>query len=112
MNAQQQQTCGFFIDCSLEPHESIIDVTETRAQHGNSPCRHYAGFPRFDQLCKNPSCFRLMSHRLREMCEAERWPGHATRHVGRAALSLKAGGVGIYPASDFVHIDTGRVRTW
>ncbi|ARJ65646.1 hypothetical protein WV31_08250 [Magnetospirillum sp. ME-1] len=41
-----------------------------------------------------------------------RLPGHATKHVGRAALSLKAGGVGIYPASDFVHIDTGRVRTW
>lgn len=41
-----------------------------------------------------------------------RLPGHATRHVGRAALSLKAGGVGVYPASDFVHIDTGRVRSW
>ena len=41
-----------------------------------------------------------------------RLPGHATRHVGRAALSLKSGGVGMYPESDFVHIDTGRVRTW
>ncbi|MGE5170172.1 MAG: YcbK family protein [Rudaea sp.] len=29
-----------------------------------------------------------------------------------AALSLRAGGVGYYPASDFVHIDTGRVRRW
>lgn len=41
-----------------------------------------------------------------------RLPGHSTRMVGRAALSLKAGGVGIYPHSDFVHIDTGRVRHW
>ena len=41
-----------------------------------------------------------------------RLPGHPIRHVGRAALSLKAGGVGVYPGSDFVHIDTGRVRTW
>ena len=41
-----------------------------------------------------------------------RLPGHPVRQVGRAAKSLKAGGVGIYPASDFVHIDTGRVRTW
>ncbi len=41
-----------------------------------------------------------------------RLPGHSIRHVGRAALSLKAGGVGAYPASDFVHIDTGRIRTW
>jgi uncharacterized protein YcbK (DUF882 family) len=29
-----------------------------------------------------------------------------------AALELKAGGVGYYPGSDFVHVDTGRVRAW
>jgi len=28
------------------------------------------------------------------------------------ALSLAAGGVGYYPASDFVHVDIGRVRAW
>ena len=30
----------------------------------------------------------------------------------RAALTVRRGGVGFYPASDFVHVDTGRVRTW
>ncbi len=30
----------------------------------------------------------------------------------RAALALGAGGVGYYPASNFVHLDTGRVRAW
>jgi len=29
-----------------------------------------------------------------------------------AALSLHAGGVGYYPDSAFVHVDTGRVRRW
>lgn len=29
-----------------------------------------------------------------------------------AALDAKGGGVGYYAASDFVHIDTGRVRFW
>ena len=29
-----------------------------------------------------------------------------------AALSMRAGGVGYYAASNFVHIDTGRVRRW
>jgi uncharacterized protein YcbK (DUF882 family) len=28
------------------------------------------------------------------------------------ALHLKRGGVGFYPTSDFVHVDTGRVRFW
>jgi uncharacterized protein YcbK (DUF882 family) len=32
--------------------------------------------------------------------------------VREAALSLKAGGVGYYPRSNFVHIDTGAVRSW
>lgn len=30
----------------------------------------------------------------------------------RAAAAHAAGGVGYYPASDFVHLDTGRVRYW
>ena len=30
----------------------------------------------------------------------------------QAALALHQGGVGYYPASNFVHVDTGRVRTW
>jgi len=30
----------------------------------------------------------------------------------KAALAVRRGGVGYYPASDFVHVDTGRVRTW
>ena len=29
-----------------------------------------------------------------------------------AAISLQAGGVGFYPQSRFVHVDTGRVRRW
>jgi uncharacterized protein YcbK (DUF882 family) len=29
-----------------------------------------------------------------------------------AARSMRAGGVGYYPASGFVHVDTGRIRTW
>jgi uncharacterized protein YcbK (DUF882 family) len=29
-----------------------------------------------------------------------------------AALSLGRGGVGYYPKSDFVHVDTGPIRTW
>ena len=30
----------------------------------------------------------------------------------KAAISLKEGGVGFYPKSNFVHVDTGTVRYW
>jgi uncharacterized protein YcbK (DUF882 family) len=36
----------------------------------------------------------------------------ATRAIRQVAVGLQAGGVGQYPRSDFVHIDTGPVRVW
>ncbi|MBK7975913.1 MAG: DUF882 domain-containing protein [Deltaproteobacteria bacterium] len=41
-----------------------------------------------------------------------RVPGRRLKSVRRAALALQAGGVGYYPADDFVHVDIGRVRRW
>ena len=35
-----------------------------------------------------------------------------TRVLYETALTLQAGGVGYYAESDFVHVDTGRVRNW
>jgi uncharacterized protein YcbK (DUF882 family) len=36
----------------------------------------------------------------------------ALSDLRQAALDMKAGGVGYYKKSDFIHIDTGRVRQW
>ena len=41
-----------------------------------------------------------------------RIPGFKTRKLRNVALKLKAGGVGYYAKSDFVHVDIGRVRYW
>lgn len=41
-----------------------------------------------------------------------RIPGVSTIALRDAALALHKGGVGYYPRSGFVHVDTGRVRTW
>lgn len=38
--------------------------------------------------------------------------GIDTARLRDAALGLSAGGVGYYQASDFIHVDTGRVRRW
>ena len=41
-----------------------------------------------------------------------RLAGFSTARLRDAATALGRGGVGYYPESDFVHLDTGRARTW
>jgi uncharacterized protein YcbK (DUF882 family) len=41
-----------------------------------------------------------------------RIPGVPAADVRDAALALGRGGVGYYSASNFVHVDVGRVRRW
>jgi len=41
-----------------------------------------------------------------------RVPGVTAAEIRDAALALHRGGVGYYAASNFVHIDTGRIRRW
>ena len=38
--------------------------------------------------------------------------GVATKKLRDLALAMKSGGVGYYRSSDFLHVDTGRVRSW
>lgn len=41
-----------------------------------------------------------------------RLPGYQTKRLRDVAIDLRAGGVGFYPRSNFVHVDTGKVRHW
>jgi uncharacterized protein YcbK (DUF882 family) len=41
-----------------------------------------------------------------------RLDGYDTKHLKNAAIAMRRGGVGYYPKSDFVHLDTGKFRTW
>ena len=41
-----------------------------------------------------------------------RLPGCELSTLRTAALEMKAGGVGYYPASDFIHVDVGPARRW
>lgn len=41
-----------------------------------------------------------------------RLPGKDLSLLHKAALDMGAGGVGYYPQSDFIHLDTGRARFW
>jgi uncharacterized protein YcbK (DUF882 family) len=41
-----------------------------------------------------------------------RIPGYQTTALRQIAINLQCGGVGYYPDSDFVHLDTGPVKVW
>jgi len=38
--------------------------------------------------------------------------GLSSRTIRNAAMTMAQGGVGYYPRHNFVHLDTGRFRTW
>lgn len=60
---------------------------------------------RSKQVAKN-------SFHLKGMAIDLRLPGRRLKDVRAAAVWLAGGGVGYYPESDFVHMDTGAVRAW
>ena len=64
------------------------------------------------QLARNSSGVAKKSLHMEGMAVDLRLPGVKLASLRRAAISLQSGGVGYYPKSGFIHIDTGRVRYW
>jgi uncharacterized protein YcbK (DUF882 family) len=52
------------------------------------------------------------SYHIHGMAIDLRAEGRDISQVHQAALSIRGGGVGYYPESDFVHVDCGPQRTW
>jgi len=63
-------------------------------------------------LNKTTSGVAKRSLHTRGMAIDIRLPGINLKHLRQAALNLHAGGVGYYPKSNFIHVDTGRPRFW
>lgn len=63
-------------------------------------------------LAKRSNRVAKNSYHLRGMAIDIRLPERGLAELRRAAQGLGRGGVGYYPKSDFVHVDTGPVRTW
>ena len=64
------------------------------------------------KLRKNSNGVAKKSLHMRGKAIDVRLPGRPTAELRELALSMKAGGVGYYRKSDFIHMDTGRVRFW
>jgi uncharacterized protein YcbK (DUF882 family) len=84
----------------LEAHRSFEVVSGYRSPATNALLRRHSS-----GVAKN-------SLHMRGKAVDLRLPGKRLSTLRRAAVSLKGGGVGYYPRSHFVHIDTGRVRYW
>jgi uncharacterized protein YcbK (DUF882 family) len=63
-------------------------------------------------LCENRRGVARNSYHMQAMAMDVRLSGGRVADLNRAARSLGAGGVGYYPRSNFVHIDSGPVRYW
>ena len=63
-------------------------------------------------LCERRRGVARNSYHIKAMALDVRLPGGRVSEVCRAARALGAGGVGYYPRSNFVHIDSGPVRYW
>lgn len=63
-------------------------------------------------LQKNTSGVAKKSFHMQGKAVDVALPGCDVSKLKSAAMALKAGGVGYYPKSGFIHIDTGPVRSW
>jgi len=64
------------------------------------------------KLASNSSGVAKKSFHMRGMAIDVALPGRDLVDLRDAAWALQLGGVGYYPKSGFVHVDTGPVRRW
>ncbi|MEO0035199.1 MAG: hypothetical protein RLZZ501_1222 [Pseudomonadota bacterium] len=100
---------------AIDPHLLDLLVSLQKRMGVKGPIHVVSGYrsPASNAMLANASD-GVATHSLHTQGRAIdiRLPGHSVSSVGRAARSLRAGGVGTYPESDFVHVDTGKVRVW
>ncbi|HEY8191098.1 MAG TPA: DUF882 domain-containing protein [Alphaproteobacteria bacterium] len=95
----------------------IIDImyVSHRKTGANQPFEVLSGYrsPRTNDMLRRAS-EGVAQHSLHLTGQAVdvRLPGYSTRNLKSIAVKIRAGGVGYYPDSNFVHMDTGKVRQW
>lgn len=95
----------------------LIDMLNLLHQqmHGKQPFHVISGYrsPKTNaMLSKNSSGVAKKSLHMQGRAIDIRLPGRELNELRKTAQHMKIGGVGFYPSSDFIHVDTGRVRSW
>ena len=93
----------------------IYDVRESLGSSGTYQIISAYRSPKTNEMLRNRSASsgvaRKSQHVLGKAIDV-RLEGVDTAELRDAAIRLQRGGVGYYENSDFVHMDTGRVRRW
>ena len=93
----------------------IYDVRESLGSTGTYQIISAYRSPETNEMLRNRSASsgvaRKSQHVLGKAIDV-RLEGVRTADLRDAAIRLQRGGVGYYEKSDFVHMDTGRVRRW
>lgn len=93
----------------------LLSIVQRRAETNSKPMEVLSGYrsPKTNAMLRRVSTgVAKNSFHMYGQAIDFRLPNHSTRDLRKIAVDLKAGGVGYYPKSDFVHIDTGKVRSW
>ncbi len=90
----------YALQLKLSPRQPIQVISGYRSPETNAMLRR-----RSRRVAKD-------SLHMRGMAVDIRMPDRRVSELYRTARSLQAGGVGYYPSSNFIHLDTGAVRTW
>ena len=90
----------YLLTRSLDMHQPVLVLSGYRSKQTN------------DMLRRTTEGVARRSFHMAGRAIDIRMPKIPTQHVQRAALKLGGGGVGYYPSSNFVHLDSGPVRTW
>lgn len=93
----------------------IFDVREALGSDGTYQVISAYRSPRTNEMLRgrsqNTGVAKNSQHLLGKAIDV-RLEGIRTTVLRDTALAMKRGGVGFYEASDFVHMDTGRPRSW
>jgi uncharacterized protein YcbK (DUF882 family) len=95
----------------------VIDILSMVQERANSPVPFeiLSGYrsPKTNSMLRNASTgVAKNSFHMYGQALDIRNPSISTKRVRNIAKGLRAGGVGYYPKSGFVHVDTGKYRSW
>jgi uncharacterized protein YcbK (DUF882 family) len=100
---------------SIDPMTLDLMAAISRKFDGKRPFEIISGYrsPKTNRaLSRNSKAVAKNSFHMQGKAVDLRLPGVPLKVLRKAALELRMGGVGYYPKSDFVHVDSGRVRHW